>query len=481
VNGALEFLKNPGDSFERNKDWKEFSPRLGAAYRITSRHVLRAGYGIFYLPIGINYWSGVPYGFAPGYRGTNVVNPTGNVPRFNWDRVKYPDNYVPPSRNPNTLIWGMVATEPDSLFQGYTHQYNVSYQFELRPNFVLEATWMGNRGSRLHSGALNRNQPQRSGYEDPKVNPTAWVSDASSAAAAGVRYPYSGFAGNAGFALQPFPQVAAVTYGPVFYVGTNRGSSRYDSFQLQLTKRMSHGIAAQASYNLSKATGNVETSFDETWDANAGIQDIYNLAAEAKTVLSYDQTHIAKGYVQYELPLGRGRTYMSGAPGWLNAIAGGWDVTWIFKYNTGIPLGVSPNVNRPGWEGSVYANFNPNVDLSGTFDPKGFNPGQQNSPANLYFNRAAFSNPANYKLGDGKRRYEELRGFGWANEDIGLMKYWNVGEKFSIQLRAELLNVFNRHHFADPNTGLGNQSNFGYVTGMTGEPRNVQAGLRLRW
>ena len=50
-----------------------------------------------------------------------------------------------------------------------------------------------------------------------------------------------------------------------------------------------------------------------------------------------------------------------------------------------------------------------------------------------------------------------------------------------MQFRAEFLNLFNRHHFANPNTGLGNQTNFGYVTGMTGEPRNIQVGLRIGW
>ncbi|MBK5292298.1 MAG: TonB-dependent receptor [Acidobacteriia bacterium] len=481
VKGALEFLKSPGDSFERNKDWKEFSPRIGVAYRIGEKHVVRGGYGIFFSPLGINYWSGVPYGFAPGYRGTNTVNATGNLARFNWDATKYPDNYVAPKLDPNTLIWGMVAIEPDSLYQAYNHQYNVSYQFEVRQDFVMEFTYMGNQGRRIHSGALNRNQPVREAYEDPKVNPTAWVSSPAEAAAAGVPYPYAGFAGNAGFALMPYPHVMAVTYGPTYFVGTNRGSSRYDSFQIQATKRMSHGIAAQASYNLSKAVGNVETAFDETWDANAGIQDIRNLAADAGTVLPYDQRHILKGYVQYQLPFGNGRRFASPARGWVNAIIGGWDMTWIFKYNTGIPLAISPNVNFPGWEGAVYADWNRSTSLDGTFDPIGFNPGVQNSPANLYFNRAAFSNPQNHKLGTGMRRYDELRGFGWSNEDIGLLKYWRPSERFSVQFRAELLNVFNRHHFANPNTGLGNLTNFGYVTGMTGEPRSVQVGLRLGW
>ncbi len=480
LKGALEFLSGSGDSFERNQDWKEFGPRIGVAYRATNKAVIRGGYGIFYTPNGINYWSGVPYGFAPGYQGTNTVVASGAVPRFNWD-TGYPDQFKPPSKDPNALPWGVVTVNPNSLFQGYTHQYNVSFEFEVAPNLVAEATYMGNRGTRLHLGGLYRNQPLKATYEDPKVNPTAWVSDAASAAAAGISYPYAGFAAYAGMAIQPFPHVAGQTWGPLYSVGTNVGASRYDSFQLQITKRTSHGLAGQLSYIFSKARGDVDTSFDETWDATAGIQDMRNLSADENSVLSFDQTHIVKGFLQYKLPVGHGRSALSHSPGWLNAIVGGWDLTWVFRYNTGNPLGISPNVWYPGWDGAVYADWNRSASLGGTFNPTGFNPGVQNSPANLFFNPAAFSNPTNHKLGTGLRRYDALRGTGFSNEDIGLLKYWHFTERINLQFRAELLNVLNRHHFANPNTGLGNTANFGYITGLTGSPRNIQVGLRLGW
>jgi hypothetical protein len=480
LKGALEFLSGPGDSFERNKDWKEFAPRIGITYRLTNKAVIRGGYGIFYTPEGINYWSGVPYGFAPGYQGTNTIVASGNIPRFNWDNG-YPDQYQAPSKEPNALPWGVVTVNPNSLFQGYTHQYNVSFEYEIIKDMVGEVTYMGNLGRRLHLGGLYRNQPLLSAYQDPKVNPTAWVSDAASAAAAGVPYPYSGFSAYAGMAIQPFPQVAGQTWGPLYSVGTNTGVSRYDSLQFQLTKRMSRGVAGQFSYIYSKAHGDVDTSFDETWDATAGVQDIRNLGPEADVPLSYDQTHIVKGYVQYQLPVGHGRSVLKSSPAWINAILGGWDVSLLVHYNTGNPLAISPNVWYPGWDGAVYADWNRSASLSGAFNAAGFNPGVQNSPANLWFNPAAFSNPVNHLLGNGMRRYDVLRGPGYSNEDAGLLKYWRFKERASLQFRAELLNLLNRHHFANPNTGLGNTANFGYVTGMTGSPRNIQLGLRLGW
>ncbi len=136
----------------------------------------------------------------------------------------------------------------------------------------------------------------------------------------------------------------------------------------------------------------------------------------------------------------RGRRFLSSASSLANTFLGGWDLTWVFHYNTGNPLSISPNVNYPGWEGSVYADFNSSVDLSSQFDGSKFNPGVQNDPGNLYFQSAAFSNPQNHKLGNGKRRYEELRGFGYASEDIGILKYWHFTEKANLQFRAEFIN-----------------------------------------
>jgi hypothetical protein len=483
VKGALEFPTEPKDSFERNKDWKEFGPRFGAAYQLNNKMVLRGGYGIFYTPTGINYWSGVPYGFAPGFRGTNFTNSTGNVPLYRWDQG-YAENFKAANKDPNTLIWGMVAIDPDSLKMGYTHQYNTSFQYSFATDMMAEVAFMGTQGRRLHNGALKRNQPTRADYENPALNPTAWVWDDASAKAAGLPgLPYPGFSYYAAGAIQPFPHLGPTTWGPLYYVGSPLGESGYRSLQFQLTRRMSAGVATQVSYNYSRSVGNGDTNFDETWSSTGGIQDMYDLKGDAKTIIGFDQTHILKGQFTFEMPFGRGRHFMSDSPRVLDAILGGWNVSTIFRYNSGSPMGISPNVWYPGWEGSVYANWDPSVDLKSTFDPKTFNPGQQNAPGNRYFNRAAFSNPdtANHKLGNGKRLYEELRGFGYKNEDIGLLKYVRFTESTRLQIRAELINVFNRHRFAGPGTSISNQNTFGNVTSATGDGRNVQMGLRLEF
>ncbi len=479
VKGALEFPASPGSSFEKQRDWKEFGPHAGIAYSLSNRFVLRAGYSLQYIPLGMNYWSGIPYGFAPGYRGTNDQTTPGILPKFNWDNG-YPDNYQAPSTDPNALIYGMVSVDERSLFAGYTHQYNVSLQYLLNMETILEATFIGNDGRRLHNGAFRRNQPSRAAYENPKVDPYAWIWDESSAAAAGVALPYAGFSNYAGVALQPFPQVTSETGGPLYFVGSPKGSSGYKSFQLSLRKRMSGDLGIQLSYTLSRAVGNSETGFDETWDQYGGIQDSYNLAESADTVLSYDQTHVVKGYISYQLPLGRKGKLLTKVSPALNALISGWKVTGIVRYNTGNPLSVYPNAWRPGWEGAIYADFDPSVDLGRKFNSSQFNPANQAAAGNLYFNTAAFSNPAGQKLGNGKRCYSELRGFGYAGEDLGLIKYFSFSEQTGVQLRIELLNAFNRRYFANPDTNMANAA-FGHVTTTTGSPRTVQVGLRLGW
>ncbi|MFB3902418.1 MAG: hypothetical protein ACE15E_03115 [Acidobacteriota bacterium] len=128
VKGALEFASPDKRTFEGGKKWTDFSPRFGLAYQMSNKSVIRAGYGIFYSPIGIQYWSGIPhqeYG-AHGFIATDKFNSTGNLPAFNWNNG-YPGNLIKPTKDPNYLTWGMVAIDENALRPGYTHHYNVSF------------------------------------------------------------------------------------------------------------------------------------------------------------------------------------------------------------------------------------------------------------------------------------------------------------------------------------------------------------------
>jgi hypothetical protein len=485
IAGVTQYASSGSDSFETKQHYLNFAPHVGAAYQLTPKAVLRASYGIFYSPINLNYWSGVPYGFAPQIRGTNqVAQSLSYGGAFNWDNG-YPGQTIPGSADPNYMAWGMVHVDPQSLLPGYIQQWNIGTQYELTPNLRLSASYLGNRGYHLQSGDLTRNQPNLAAYGAliASGHEWDWVSDQASAAAAGVPYPYQGFSNFAGFALAPYPQVAG-TWGPLFSVGSPRGNSTYDALEVNVSKRTSHGLSSEMSYTYSRALGDVASGFQETWGVGS-VQDIYNLAAERGTVLPYDQTHVLKGYIAYELPFGNGRRFLSDKGTLMNSLVSGWTLSTLLRYNSGLPLQVLSNQYYGMWTDfgyPIYADVNPNASFSRQFNAGSFNPTNPTASGNTYFDPNAFANPAYGQFGNGKAYYSQLRGFGYAEEDAGLMKYFPMGRdgRYKLSLRFEMYNLFNRHYFADPNTSLGSAT-FGMVTGTTGSPRQGQFGARFQW
>lgn len=479
--GVLVYAQDGSTTFEGERDWGQFGPRVGLAYQLTPKAVLRGSYGMFYAPIGSNYWSGVPYGFAPGFRDLNEMPQVGTRPAFNWDGG-YPGVSRPGVKNPDQVLWGQVSVNPESLKAGRMQQWNAGVDLGLSDDLVVGLNYLGNKGSRLQSGHLERNQPDMAavGRLLKAGKEWSWVSDAASAAAAGVPYPYPGFANFAFFALQPYPR-GAEGWGPVFFVGSPLGSSDYHALQLTLTKRMSRGVAGNVSYTLSRSRSNIDTVFQETWWSGF-LQDVTKLDEEARVIDANDRTHILKGYVAWQLPFGKGRKFLSDAGSLTEALLGGWTVSALFRYHSGLPLRVVSNRYYAGWTDfgyPIYVNANPNGDysrqFSGDFDQK-----NASAPGNRYFDPTLFSNPAHGEFGSGPGYFERLRGFGRAYEDLGIMKNISIGDRYNLQIRFELINVFNRHYYADPVTNIGNPL-FGQVVSTTGEPRQGQLGIRFEF
>jgi hypothetical protein len=457
--GALEFAQGGSDSFERKQYYHNFSGHIGAAYQITPKTVARASFGVFYVPLNLNTWGAIPYGFNPGYPLNNQYLNT-----FNWDSG-YPGTAVDIGKNPNFTKWGMVSVDPRSLELGNVQAWSVGVQRELGSDFVLEANLLQNHGYHLESGYLAANQPKLADYTAmvQAGQQWAWISK-------------PGFSGFGWASVAPFPNVA-MTWGPLFYVGSPLGNSDYQSMQLTVKKRASHGLSMQASYNLSSAHGNTDNAFQELWWAGP-LQDVYNLQQERKTIASFDQTHIVKGYVLYDLPFGHGKKFFSGAGTGLNALVGGWTTTLGFHYNTGSPMRITANAWYPGIN-NVYSNIDPNCSINQSFD---------GSVGGTYFNSACFSNPANGEFGNAPGYLSNLRKAGLASEDLGISKAMKFGERYQLSIRFQMFNVFNRHSYGDPNTSIGTDQ-FGHVgtwdgseylaTGGTPGPRIGQFGLRF--
>jgi hypothetical protein len=452
--GALEFASGGGDSFETKEYYHNFSGSIGGAYQLTPRTVARASFGIFYVPLNLSTWSGIPYGFNPGFVLNNQV-----LTPFDWDNG-YPGQAVDIGKNPNFTRYGMVSVDPHMLELGNVQEWTVGVQHEISRDLAVEVNFIQNHGNHLESGYDAANQPQLSAYTAIVQSGQQWSL---------ITKP--GFTGYGWASVAPFPNVA-MTFGPLYFVGAPLGNSDYQSLQLSVKKRSSHGLSLMASYNLSSCHGDVDSAFEDLYWTGP-LQDVDNLESERHTICSFDQTQIAKGYVLYDLPFGRGKALLSQAgPVW-NAFLSGWTLSGDFYYGTGTPMRIAANVYDPGIN-NVYADIIPGCDIGARWN------GQVGG---TYFNAACFANPLNGEFGNAPGYLAGLRNPGLATEDLGVSKAMRLGcESCQLRMYFQMFNLFNRHGIMGPNTQIGT-AGFGTVmpqdlNGLPG-PRVGQFGARF--
>ena len=489
IPGTLVFFNSGDQTFEKNKDYKEFAPHIGVAYELKPKVVLRASYGMFYIPIGDNYWSGVPYGYSPGYYGIDTITQRGDkAPAFYWDK-QYPGNYIAPTKDPDYVPWGPATIDPNTLRAGYTHNWNAGVQFEVAKETKVEVNYVGNIGQRLHGGNLKGNNPDMTAYSNWIKNHGMWnsVYDEASAKAEGVPYPYPGFASYSFAALTPYPQIWQNWNWPdnIYYVGEQLGSSDYNAMQISVNRRSSGGLTVMASYTLSATHSNVQTdmgAFDETWATTSELQNMSPAALEKEShaPVAWDQTHVLKGIISYELPFGKGKRFGSGSTRLVDSFIGGWTLSGSFRYNSGMPLFVGSNNYYPGWYGALYAARNASGNYGRQFDSGKFDFANLKDPSNTYFDTGNFSNPAFGDFYQGAKYQSDFRGFGFAEEQMAVLKNIRISERMHAQFRAEFYNIFNRHFFDRPDTNIASPT-FGKVINLTGSPRQGQLGVRFEF
>jgi hypothetical protein len=502
VPGTIVFATGGGDSFEKKEYGANFGPQIGIAYSPWQRFVFRGAFSLIYNPPGIDFFQGVPNGFAPGFKGTDQA-----INAFNWDGG-YPGVFVPGNKNVDPFNqFPLVSVDPRSLRVGYSDAFNLGMQYELMRNMRVEASYIANRGHRLTDTSLAWNQGPTSTFlrltqQYPDMNAYNYpVCSDTDAASFGIAYPYSGFCGTALEAIAPYPQVANAFWNPytfagwyypsLVYVGLPLGQSYYDSFVVDVVKRTGGGLTMDMSYTWSRQESNTFSAQQSGNSYYTGVQDFSNFGESAHNVTGYDLTHIVKGYVSYELPFGKGRRWLPDQNRWVNGILGGWNMTWLLRYNTGQPFQVG--ANNPYWP--MWGNIYPNYDLSNYHGPLGtshftFLPPGYSGPipaGNFYMPNNVASNPAAGQLGKGPATNGDLRCPGSKNEDVSLLKYFHMGpdERYSLSVRAEFYNVFNRHEYyvngcAGSRSSIGS-GDFGQILGVFDQPRSGQFGIRFEF
>jgi len=495
IPGALVFAKNGSDSFEENEYATNFGPQLGFAYSPWRKWVFRGSFGILYVPIGTQHWQGTPYGFAPGFQGTNQANAA-----FNWDGG-YPGVFAPGNKNVDiTQFCCVVASvDPRALRAGYTDGFNVGVQYEITPTMRIEAAYIGNRGHRLPDTALNYNEPSAKTFfgninTGIPYNPYSYnVCSAADAASFGINYPYPGFCGDFYQAIAPYPQLAGLMdtfyYDQLYYVGLPLAQTYYNSMVIDLKKRAGRGLTMDLNYTLSRQRGDTYTAFQETYADYTPVQDLSNLSEAAHTITNYDQTHVVKGLVSYELPLGRGRQWMSNRGRLVNGIVGGWTVAGLVVYYSGQPFQAGvPNPYYAGW-GNIYPNFNLSGFSGPIFRRSQYTPPTSANPApasDFYLPADVVTAPAYGQFGSGPSAISALRCPGSANENASILKHFSMGSEgqYKLSFRTEFYNLLNRHYFGingcgGSHTQASAGQPLGFVTGVNSSPRTGQFALRF--
>ena len=402
-----------------NSDRNNFQPRVGVAYRISPKWVLRGGYGLYYLGQNEN---GSTNGFS---QRTNVIATV--------------DSYTPAvtMTNPFTNYPSGQLLSPTGAAQGaasflgqsvqanwfnrplpYSHQYSFDIQRELPGSFLVEVGYVGNQTKKLPINfAVNYVPIDQLGRRNAAgAIDTAYYT-------AQVPNPFAGLIPNNaalnGATIQrqvlmyPYPQYSGVTayQAPV-------GGARYDGFQTKFSKRYSRGLTLVGSYSIMKNLERVNVLSAQYWS----LSDPLNPKLEKRSAGGIDipQKFVVSGV--YELPFGKGRPYVNNYKA-LDYIVGGWQLNWDITY-------------QRGWvfDYPTAAQVTPgSAKLSDPTEKRWFN-------TSLWQGAKALEP---YTLRNYPTLFSDVRGNGYQNWDASVSKYFPIRESVRLQFRGELINALN--------------------------------------
>ncbi len=475
-----------------------FGPRLGGAYQITPKTVFRAGFGVVYAKPGsydnftVTDTSPIvsPGLFTPAlYLQNGITTQASQWPNLNPGQ--YPNV---PGQIANPTPAGVYLIDPNAGRPPRLLQWSVGIQREVTRDFVVEASYVGNRGAywaangfavynaitpaRLAAAGLNINNPANLALlalplSSPQVQ------------AAGFTAPYAGYplCSKLAQALRPFPQ-----FGNIGGYRAPLGDTWYNSMQFKATKRLSHGL--EAMYSLTWQKSLTEGAESEGTGGGA-INDAFNRAVN-KDISQFDQPQVSILSVSYSTPsFVHGGGASSKALGWLTR---DWNIGTLLSYRSGLPIQAPTSSTNPALSNLLFqctfVNRNPGVPLftqnlnCHCFDPN----------ATFVLNPAAWSQPAIGQFGSSAAYYTDYRYQRRPQENVNLGRTFRVKERATFTIRGEFTNIFNRTEMSNPTatnslatqtkTAAGQTTGgFGYINNGTtfGLPRQGSIVARIQF
>jgi len=462
---SLVFVNGDTGTKLYGNDWNNFAPRIGFAFEIAPKSVLRGGYGIFYGGQENGPYSNPSPGFNPPFFVTQSFAgpcgaPSANPALFSSDPNLNNDCAVPgvsnqPSQNPGTagLFVGFPATaltDPNTpvffsvdqkLRTPYMQQWHLGVEQELPGSSVLELTYAGSKGTKLYT-FFNGNQAA------PDPDPTSPTAP-----------------------RRPVPSIDA---GIDWFRST--GKSSYHSLQAHYEKRFQHGLQFQASYTWAHSLDISSNANLGPTQNNSDFRDFRFPGAEYGNS-DFDVRHRFVFSSIYELPFGRGKPFLGNASGLANEIVGGWQMANIVSVTTGNWYTVLDGNGN-------FANADSNAGGASQRPDQIGDPHAKPCVAGTYFNTCAFGDPAAGSFGNVGRN--TIQGPGNKDWDFSVFKTFSIVEKAHMEFRAEFFNILNHTNFlfakSGPQNGNGSTilgaSQFGFLTAAR-DPRQIQLALKL--
>jgi hypothetical protein len=435
-------------------DKANFAPRLGLSYRASDKTVVRAGFGISYVPFVDNsYAYNYPIKTSTYYTNTptygSALNPAGGVVNFATGvpatpTVAFTSNGTLAESAANGTIGLANLYIPLNFKNAYVDSWNVAVQQALPKNMSLQIAYVANHGTRIDL-AQNINVPSiygQSGTYDPfKV---------------------------------AFGKTAAVTQ---YFLGE---SSNYQSLQAQLTRRFTNGLAFTSAFTWGKAQGYATGAQD------GGLFDFAGSASRNYNLLDFDRKKNFEQTVTYELPAGRSHRYFNSGVG--SYLLGGWKTSAIISAVSGTPFSTTYS--------SATSGSTQTADFTGSFQVTHKVSGVS-ADQTPWFNTAAFSKPptcATYSASNpvacayGTSSRNQFRGPAYFSDNLSLFKSFPIFRESVLEARFDAFNMTNTPAFANPGTTLGSSS-FGIITSTLGSgvgnvngvggPRVLEASVKI--
>ena len=462
--GGVEFAGVSGNPTTTGTTTNKWSPRAGFAYAIDEKTVIRGGAGVFYYPF---VYSTSPT-LAPGYVLTNsLTNSYSGTGAFVGTSLSnpFPNLQTTPVGNANgysqNIGTSLNVIDQDRRAPLY-ESYSADIQRELPYGFALKIGYVGGHGRNIYN---SENINQLSDQYLNKGQNAALTQAATS-------FPYAGY-GSFGKlssikqyqALLPFPQFLGITDS------VSNGRSDYNALDIKVQKRFQQGLTVLFGFTYSSNWDNLWGASSTLNPGNNGPQDIYNISTEYARAINDipKRTTLA---TTYELPFGRGKTFLGSTNRWVDLAVGGWRFNDITIIQDGSPLPVTQtNIN------SSFGNATTRPSLVAGISPCYSGPPEGRLAH--YFNPAAYSPELAKTASTGNApRTSNCYGPGYLNSDLSLNKNFKVTERVNAEFRAEALNAFNTPQFNGPNLAADSTS-AGQITGTLGFPRLVQLGGRL--